>query len=430
MATPGYRALIENAGSIAVSSTPQELAAIIQKTLDDVSADHPGIRPAAGPVKQHDSTLRGGHHDDDATDALTRRQYLAAAGAGVLALGLGATRRRRGAETIRQGYQTNIWGMPTYYLMKSGYLEKHGIAVEEFAVPSGNLTMQQMVARQVDLGTYAGQSFIIGNDKGGLIAIALIEHVGKTARITTRKDLNITKVEQLRGLKIANQTGSSVGNVFVDTIMPQHGLKKGDYQEVRMDVNNMVAALAAKTVDAMVNVEPYNVIAVADGIGTDLMDFSGVDPMPVFMAATPDFVEKKPDTVIAYLKAWLDVGAGLQEQSEKGRRRHLRVLHRQGLQDVARHLRRRRCRASRSIPAFPAISSPTCRSRPKSCCKDKKITAIPDWSKALRPDFMEKAAPALTARSVDTSRHGRLVPTIRQSFPNRQTLMPQCRMPS
>src|ERR1700726_2715856 len=171
--------------------------------------------------------------------SLTRRHYLATSGAGVLALGLGPTRGVAAPETIRQGYQTNIWGMPTYYLMKSGYLEKHNLAAEEFAVPSGNLTMQQMVARQVDLGTYAGQSFIIGSAKGGLIAIALIEHVGKTARITTRKDLNITKVEELRGLKIANQTGSSVGNVFVDTIMPQHGLKKGDYQEVRMDVKNM-----------------------------------------------------------------------------------------------------------------------------------------------------------------------------------------------
>ena len=48
--------------------------------------------------------------------------------------------------------------MPTYYLLKSGLLEKRGIKVEEFAVPSGNLTMQQMVARQVDMGTYAGQS--------------------------------------------------------------------------------------------------------------------------------------------------------------------------------------------------------------------------------------------------------------------------------
>src|SRR5579864_7924633 len=98
---------------------------------------------------------------------LTRRQYLATSGAGILALGLGSTRGVAAPETIKQGYQTNIWGMPTYYLIKSGYLEKHNLAVEEFAVPSGNLTMQQMVARQVDLGTYAGPSFIIGNVKGG-----------------------------------------------------------------------------------------------------------------------------------------------------------------------------------------------------------------------------------------------------------------------
>ncbi len=34
---------------------------------------------------------------------------------------------------------------------------------------------------EVDMGTYAGQSFTIGHDKGGLIGIAVIEHVGRTA---------------------------------------------------------------------------------------------------------------------------------------------------------------------------------------------------------------------------------------------------------
>ena len=322
--------------------------------------------------------------------SLTRRHYLAASGAGVLALGLGSKRGVAAPETIKQGYQTNIWGMPTYYLMKSGYLEKHNLAVEEFAVPSGNLTMQQMVARQVDLGTYAGQSFIIGHAKGGLVAIALIEHVGKTARVTTRKDLNITKVEELRGLKIANQTGSSVGNVFVDTIMPQHGLKKGDYQEVRMDVNNMVAALAAKTVDAMVNVEPYNVIAVADGIGSDLIDFSGVDPMPVFMAATPEFVQQKPDTVIAYLKAWLDVAQDFKNNPKKV----ADVIHgfyadkgyKISLDVFATALSR-----VEVSPGFPGDLKPYMQEQAEILLKDKKIDAIPDWTKALRPDFMERA---------------------------------------
>ncbi len=321
---------------------------------------------------------------------LTRRQYLAATGAGVLAAGLAGPRRAAAAETIRQGYQTNIWGMPTYYLMKSGYLEKHGLAVEEFAVPSGNLTMQQMVARQVDLGTYAGPSFIIGNAKGGLVAIAVIEHVGKTARITTRKDLNITKVEELRGRKIANQTGSSVGNDLVDIVLPKHGLNKGDYQEVRMDVNNMVAALAAKTVDAMVNVEPYNVIAVADGIGSDLLDFSSFDPMPVFMAATPDFVQQKPDVVVAYLKAWLDAAHDFKNEPKKVADVIYKFYADKGYKMSPETFATALSRVEVN-PGFPGDLKPYMQQQAEILLKNKTINAIPDWSKALRPDFMEKA---------------------------------------
>jgi len=334
------------------------------------------------------------HSLEDSTmseqSAMTRRRHLAATGAGALALGFGATRRAAALETVRQGYQTNIWGMPTYYLMKSGYLEKHGLAVEEYAVPSGNLTMQQMVARQVDLGTYAGPSFIIGNAKGGLVAIAVIEHVGKTARITTRKDLNITKVEELRGRKIANQTGSSVGNDFVDLIMPQHGLNKGDYQEVRMDVNNMVAALAAKTVDAMANVEPYNVIAVADGIGSDLIDFSGADPMPVFMAATPDFVQQKPDIVIAYLKAWLDAAKDFKNEPKKVAdviyKFYADKGYKMALETFATALSRVEVN-----PGFPGDLKPYMQQQAEILLKNKTINAVPDWSTALRPDFMDRA---------------------------------------
>ena len=175
----------------------------------------------------------------------TRRQYLAASLA--LAATAFAPRAAFAQTVIRQGYQTNLWGMPTYYLLRSGLLEKRGLKFEEFGVPSGNLTMQQMVARQVDLGTYAGPSLILGHDKGGLVAIAQIEHVGKTASVMVRKDLNLTKVEQLKGLKIANQTGSSVGNIFVDQIAPQarpeegrlpgsaHGREQHDHGDVGED---------------------------------------------------------------------------------------------------------------------------------------------------------------------------------------------------
>jgi NitT/TauT family transport system substrate-binding protein len=325
-------------------------------------------------------------------DGMTRRQYLAASGAAVLGAGLIRPAFAQGA-TIRQGYQTNMWGMPTYYLLKSGLLEKRGLKYEEFAVPSGNLTMQQMVARQVDLGTYAGPSFIIGHDKGDLVAIAVIEHVGRTAAVVARKDLNITKVEQLKGLKIANQTGSSIGNIFVDQVGPANGLKKGDYQEVRMNVNDMVAAMAAKTVDAMVNVEPYNAIAEADGFGNVLMDLSKVDKVPVFMAATPDFVQKNPDAIVAYLKAWLDVSRDFKEQPKKV----AEVIHgfftSKGYKMTLDTFQKALGKVDVD-PGFPSDLGPYMDHHAKVLLDEKKIKAVPDWKKALRPDFMEKARAA------------------------------------
>jgi ABC-type nitrate/sulfonate/bicarbonate transport system substrate-binding protein len=321
---------------------------------------------------------------------MTRRRCLQLTGGGALAFGLGLPHPAFALDPIRQGYQTNIWGMPTYYLLKSGLLEKRGIKFEEFAVASGNLTMQQMVARQVDLGTYAGQSFILGHDKGALVAIALIEHVGKTTRIMARKELNITKVEQLKGLKVANQTGSSIGNVFVDQIAPSAGLKKGDYQEVRMDVNNMVAAMAAKTVDAMVNVEPYNAIAEADGIATTIMDYWNVDKMPVFMAATPEFVQKSPDTVIAYLKAWLDVARDFKEKPDKVAEVIYAFYTSKGY-TLSQATFRKALAAVDVNPGFPSDLQPYMQQQAEILLREKKIAAIPDWSKALRPDLMAKA---------------------------------------
>jgi ABC-type nitrate/sulfonate/bicarbonate transport system substrate-binding protein len=324
-------------------------------------------------------------------DGIGRRRFLAASGAAALAAGIGIPARAQQGATVRQGYQTNIWGMPTYYLLHSGHLEKHGIKFEEFAVPSGNLTMQQMVARQVDLGTYAGPSFIIGNARGGLVAIAVIEHVGKTTQVMARKELGITKVEQLRGKKVANQTGSSIGNIFVDQIAPAHGLKKGDYQEVRMNVNDMVSAMASKTVDAMINVEPYNALAETEGIATSIMNYWDVDTMPVFMAATPEFIDKNPDAVVAYLKAWLDVGRDFKENPKKV----ADVIYGFYTSKGYKMSRETFAKAIATIdvnPGFPGDLGSYMREQAQILIKAKTIKAMPDWGQALRPEFMRKAS--------------------------------------
>ena len=323
--------------------------------------------------------------------ALTRREFLVLSGSGLLAVGvLGPQAARAQAVTIRQGYQTNIWGMPTYYLLRSGALEKRGLKFEEFAVPSGNLTMQQMVARQVDLGTYAGQSFVTGHDKGQLVAIAQIEQVGKTARVMARKELKVTKVADLKGMKIGNQVGSSTGNTFTDIIAPKAGLKKDDYQEVKMNVNEMVAAAAAKSIDAFVSVDPYCSIAEAEGIATTVVSLYEYDPMPVFMAATPDFVEKNPQLVVEYLRAWLDVGKEFKQNPGKVGEVIYGFFTSKGYK-MSRETFNKAMANVEVEPSFHAGVRPYLQQTAEGLLKEKKISAIPDWKKALRPEFMEKA---------------------------------------
>jgi NitT/TauT family transport system substrate-binding protein len=322
---------------------------------------------------------------------LTRREFLILSSSGLIAAGaLGPEALFAQTTTIRQGFQTNIWGMPTYYLLRSGALEKRGLKFEEFAVPSGNLTMQQMVARQVDLGTYAGQSFVIGHDKGGLVAIAQIEKVGKTARVMARKELKITKVADLKGLKIGNQVGSSTGNTFVDIIAPRAGLKKSDYQEVKMDVNEMVAAAAAKSIDAFVTVDPYCSIAEAEGIATTVVSLYDYDPMPVFMAATPEFVEKNPQVVVEYLRAWLDVGKELKQNPRKAGDVIYGFFTSKGYTMSRETFGKAMANVEVDV-GFPTNVQTYLQQIAEGLFKEKKIGAIPDWSKALRPQFMEKA---------------------------------------
>jgi len=319
---------------------------------------------------------------------MKRRDFMAAAGAVAVT---GALRPAFAqSATVRQGYQTNMWGMPTYYLLRSGALERHGVKAEEFAVPSGNITMQQMVGRQVDLGTYAGPAFLIGHARGDLVVIAQIEEVGRTTRVMARKELNLRRIEDLRGKKVANQTGSSIGSVFTETIAPKAGLKKEDWQEVRMNVNDMVAAMAAKTVDAMINVEPYNSIAESDGLATTIMNYWDVDRMPVFMAATPDFVAQHPDATVAYLKAWLAVADDFKNNKKKVSDTIYAFYTSKGYKMSPDTF----ANAVSTIdvnPSFPSDLRGYMEKQAEILLRGKKIKQMPDWSKALRPEFMQRA---------------------------------------
>ena len=157
-----------------------------------------------------------------------------------------------------------------------------------------------------------------------------------------------------------------------------------------MNVNDMVAALAARTVDAMINVEPYNSIAEADGIASTVMDYWSIDKIPVVMAATPDFVEKSPDTIVAYLKAWLEVARDFKESPAKVADTIYSFYTSKGY-TLSLETFRKALATIDVDPGFPSDLAPYMQEQAEILVREKKIPAVPDWSRALRPDFMERA---------------------------------------
>ena len=291
---------------------------------------------------------------------------------------------------MRQGYQTNMWGMPTYYLLRSGLLEKHGVKFEEFAVPSGNLTMQQMVARQVDMGTYAGPSFSIGHDKGGLVAIAMIEYVGKTARVLARKDLGITKVEQLKGLKVANQSGSSTGNIFVDQIATKAGLEEGRLpgnphererhggRHGRQDRgrHGQCRALQRHRGSRRPGGDDLGILRLRQAAGVHGGDAGIRREEPADRGRLSQGLARSRQ--------------GLQEQPKKVADAIYSFYTSKGYKMATETFAKALARVEVQ-PGWPADLVPYMTHHSEILVQEKKIKAVPDWSKALRIDFLKKA---------------------------------------
>jgi ABC-type nitrate/sulfonate/bicarbonate transport system substrate-binding protein len=157
-----------------------------------------------------------------------------------------------------------------------------------------------------------------------------------------------------------------------------------------MNVNDMVAAMAAKTVDAMVNVEPYNAIAEADGLANSISDFYDFDKLPVFMAATPEFVAKSPDTVVAYLKAWLEVAKDFKQNPKKVADTIYSFYTSKGYAMAPETFAKALARVEVD-PGWPSDLTPYMTHHAEILVKENKIKAVPDWNKAFRTDFLKKA---------------------------------------
>ena len=281
-----------------------------------------------------------------------------------------------------------VQNLPLFAAQTKGFFARRGLEVDIKVAPTSD---------ELRNGLAEGRYQIVHGGSDNAVAMAEIAKAdiavvcgGDNGWNQLFVQPDIASVADLRGKTVIVDAPNTSYAFQLYEMLAQQGLKKGDYQEVRMNVNDMVAAMAAKTVDAMVNVEPYNAIAEAENLANSLEDFYSFDKLPVFMAATPEFIEKNPDAIVAYLKAWLDVAKDFKDKPDKVADTIYSFYTSKGYKMSKDTFAKALARVEVG-PAWPDDLEPYMKHHAEVLLAAKKIKAIPDWTKAFRKDFLKKA---------------------------------------
>jgi ABC-type nitrate/sulfonate/bicarbonate transport system substrate-binding protein len=262
---------------------------------------------------------------------MDRRAFVRGLG-GAAVGGLLARRGAAAADPIRLGYQVNIWGSLSVVALKAGIFEKMALVVEGVKEPFGLQTRDAMVAGRIDFGTFAVPTFILGAEKGDLVAVALAGNAGKTVHVLVRSDSPYQSVAELRGKKIATGVGSSTDAVFQSRVAPKFGLAAGSWEPVNTLEPEKVAALVAKQVEASVSTEPFISVAEEQGLARSIVSFETYDPIPVVLAAGPGVADKRRDATVQFLRGWIATARIFREEPQRAANVMTEVLNERGYQ--------------------------------------------------------------------------------------------------
>ena len=326
-------------------------------------------------------------------EGIGRRRLLAAGGA-ALAWGLASGGRRAAAQAklgpLRLGYNANLYGSLSVIALQEKLFDRHGVAVDGRRFVAGRQIRDAMVAGQIDMGTFGADTFIIGANKGNLVAIAVLAHAGRTAHIIVRPDSDITSVADLKGKTVAGILGGSIFTIFETRMAPRNGLPKGSYRPVNVLGPDQLSALATKQVHAVAAVEPYVSIGEEQVIARSIASYETVDLTPFLLCARPEFVDRNRPATVAFLRGWMAAARVMQTEPDRAAAIMLAAYREQGYDlnktTMARALGRLEVRTDFAPELHAYLTQEA-----QELLRDKKIGAIPDWEKALRGEFLAEA---------------------------------------
>lgn len=150
---------------------------------------------------------------------------------------------------------------PTSLVLKDqGFLEKaleeDGVEVEYVLSQGSNKALEFLNAGSIDFGSTAGAAAFLAKSNGSPIEAVYSYSKPEWTALVTTEDSEITKVEDLKGKKVAATLGTDP-YIFLLRALKDAGLTTKDVEIVNLQHSDGAQALLNKQVDAWAGLDPH-----------------------------------------------------------------------------------------------------------------------------------------------------------------------------
>ena len=194
----------------------------------------------------------------------------------------------------------SLWAIEN--AIAQGYLAEEGIEVVLTEFQDGPTIIAAMESGTIDVG-YIGQ----GAHKlciNGRASIFALSHISNGDALIGGP--GITKVEDLKGKKVAYSSGTSSEDILVNSLK-KVGMTMDDIQAVDMDASAIVTAMLSGGVDACATWSPNSLKILEELEGatklTDNMTFADETVSLASWIVMPKYAEENEDTLVKFTRA-------------------------------------------------------------------------------------------------------------------------------
>jgi sulfonate transport system substrate-binding protein len=219
-------------------------------------------------------------------------------------------------DAIKFGYPQTPAGAVAVVADKTELWARNGLKVQSISFASGVNARDAIISGRLDVGIAGLTNFLSGASEAGLVALGIAVDQCASAAILVKPGSPIHSLGDLKGKRIASQTGTITHSVFVNRLLPSAKLTGGDVQLVNLRFQDMVSTLAAGSVDAIATVDPFLSTAEHNGVGTVVTDFCRAGPVPLILAASANLA-KNTDVVRGFIRTWQQAGILFQSEPDR-----------------------------------------------------------------------------------------------------------------